>query len=141
MILLDTNVLSEAMRPTPAPAVRGWLDDQVIESLYLSSVTLAELLFGIACMPTGRRKDGMARKLNELLAIFEPRVLPFDGEAARVYAVLRSQARAASRAMAMADGYIAAIAAAHNLAVATRDTGPFASVGLTVINPWHAQQH
>jgi toxin FitB len=139
MILLDTNVLSEAMRPSPSLVVQGWLNDQVIESLYLTSVTLAELLYGIACMPSGRRKNGMGSKVNDLLALFGPRVLPFDAEAARRYSVLRSRARAAGRAIGPADGYIAAIAAAHNLTVASRDTAPFAAAGLTVINPWQAR--
>lgn len=137
MILLDTNVVSEAMRPSPEPVVRAWLNDQAAEALYLSSVTLAELLFGIACMRFGRRKDALGSSLNDFLALFGPRVLPFDAEAARSYALLRS--RAAGRAIGTADGYIAAIAAAHNLIVATRDTAPFEAAGLTVINPWQAR--
>lgn len=140
MILLDTNVVSEAMRPSPEPVVRAWLNDQAAEALYLSSVTLAELLFGIACMPFGRRKDALGSSLNDFLALFGPRVLPFDAEAARSYALLRARARAAGRAIGTADGYIAAIATAHNLIVATRDTAPFEAAGLTVINPWQSQQ-
>jgi predicted nucleic acid-binding protein len=136
MILLDTNVVSEMMGPSPDPGVRGWLNNQAAESIYLSSVSLDELLFGIACLPSGRRKDALASALNDLQALFGPRILPFDAEAARTYAVLRSRARAAGRAVSSADGYIAAIAAVQNLTVATRDTGPFAAVGLTVINPW-----
>lgn len=139
MILLDTNVVSEAMRPSVEPAVFTWLNEQVAESLYLSSVSLAELLFGIACLPSGRRKDALAGALDGLLELFGPRILPFDAEAARRYAVLRARARTAGAAIEMADGYIAAIAAAHNLIVATRDTAPFAVAGLTVINPWHAR--
>ena len=138
MILLDTNVVSEAMRPTASSVVSGWLNDQVAESLYLSSVTLAELLFGIACMPVGRRKNAMAETLDTLLELFGPRILPFDDEAARAYALLRARARAAGKAIGTTDGYIAAIAAAHNLIVATRDTAPFEAAGLTVINPWQA---
>jgi predicted nucleic acid-binding protein len=140
MILLDTNVVSEAMRPSPEPVVRGWLNNQAAESLYLSSVTLAELLFGIACMPSGRRKDAFASTLGDLLELFGPRILPFDTEAARIYAELRARARASGRAIGPADGYIAAIAAAHSLIVATRDTGPFAAAGLPVINPWQARR-
>jgi predicted nucleic acid-binding protein len=139
MILLDTNVVFEAMRPSADPVVSNWLNDQATESLYLSSVTLAELLFGIACMPDGRRKNALAETLDALLELFGSRILPFDAEAARGYAVLRARARAAGRAIGPADGYVAAIAAAHDLIVATRDTAPFAAVGLTVINPWDAR--
>jgi predicted nucleic acid-binding protein len=88
MIVLDTNVVSEAMKPEPNPAVRAWLNDQAAETLYLSSVTLAELLFGIATLPAGKRKDMLAQTLDGLLALFRDRVLPFDTDAARRYAEL-----------------------------------------------------
>jgi predicted nucleic acid-binding protein len=76
--------------------------------------------------------------LEDFLALFDSRILPFDAKAGRIYAALRARARAAGRAIATADGYIAAIAAAHNLIVATRDTAPFEAAGLSVINPWQA---
>lgn len=83
MIVLDTNVVSEAMKPEPDAAVRAWLNDQTAETLYRSSVTLAELLFGIAALPTGKRKNMLTRALDGLLGLFEGRVLPFDVDAAR----------------------------------------------------------
>ena len=86
MIVLDTNVVSEAMKPDPHPSVRAWLNDQGAETLYLSSVTLAELLFGIAALPAGSRKEMLAQTLDGLMAQFEDRVLPFDIDAARAYA-------------------------------------------------------
>ena len=76
MIVLDTNVLSEEMKPAPDPAVRAWLDEQAAETLYLSSVTVAELLFGIDVMPAGRRKDTLNQMLDGLLALFRERILP-----------------------------------------------------------------
>ena len=88
MIILDTNVVSEAMKPEPNPVVRAWLNDQAAETLYLSSVTLAELLFGIAALPLGKRKDMLALTLEGLMGLFKDRVLPFDVEAARHYADL-----------------------------------------------------
>ena len=88
MIILDTNVVSEAMKPEPNPVVRAWLNDQAAETLYLSSVTLAELLFGIAALPSGKRKDMLALTLEGLMGLFKDRVLPFDVEAARHYADL-----------------------------------------------------
>jgi len=138
MIVLDTNVVSEAMKPAPHPAVRAWLDAQVAETLYLSSVTLAELLFGIGSIPRGRRRNLLAEALDGLLELFDERILAFDASAARHYAERAVQARAAGRGLPTADGYIAAIAAAHGFAVATRDTGPFEAAGLPVINPWMA---
>jgi hypothetical protein len=136
MIVLDTNVVSEAMKPSAEPAVSAWLNEQVAETLYLSSVTLAELLFGIGALPVGRRKDALAGTLDGLLELFGSRVLPFDTEAARCYAQLATKVRAAGKGFPTPDGYIAAIAVAHGFAVATRDTSPFEAAGVVVINPW-----
>ncbi len=138
MIVLDTNVVSEAMKAAPNPAVRAWLDEQVVETLYLSSVTLAELLFGIGTLPAGRRKNALTQTLDGLLALFGDRVLVFDTEAARHYADLAVMARAAGKGFPTPDGYIAAIANARGFAVATRDVAPFQAANLNVINPWEA---
>jgi len=136
MILLDTNVVSEAMKPEPAPSVRAWLDAQAAETLYLSSVTVAELMFGIDALPEGRRKDKLTAALDGVLDMFADRILPFDTSAARHYAELAVRARAAGKGFPTPDGYIAAIAAAHGFAVASRDTSAFTAAGLTVIDPW-----
>ena len=138
MILLDTNVVSEAMTRQPHPRVRSWLDAQAAETLFLSSITAAELLFGIGALPAGKRKDNLAAALEEVLDQFEGRVLHFDTPAARRYADLAVKARAAGKGLPTPDGYIAAIAAAHGFAVASRDTSPFNAAGLAVINPWTA---
>ncbi|MBI1209569.1 MAG: PIN domain-containing protein [Azospirillum sp.] len=138
MILLDTNVVSEAMKPEPAPGVHAWLDAQAAETLYLSSVTIAELMFGIGVLPRGRRKDKLTAALDGVLELFGARILPFDTGAARHYADLAVRARAAGKGFPTPDGYIAAIAAAHEFAVASRDTSAFAAAGLTVIDPWTA---
>jgi predicted nucleic acid-binding protein len=139
MIVLDTNVVSEAMKPQPHPAVQTWLDAQAAETLYLSSVTLAELLFGIGALPAGRRRDALAQVLEGLLELFEDRVLAFDADAARHYAGLAVSARAAGKGLPTPDGYTAAIAAARGFTVATRDFAPFQAAGLAVINPWEAK--
>ena len=136
MIVLDTNVVSEAMKPDPRPAVRAWLNDQAAETLYLSSVTLAELLFGIAALPTGKRKDMLAQAFDGLLGLFRDRVLPFDTDAARHYAELAMTARMSGRGFPTPDGYIAAIAISRGFIVASRDTAPFEAAGVAVINPW-----
>lgn len=136
MIVLDTNVLSEAMKPEPHPAVRAWLNDQTAETLYLSSVTLAELLFGIAALPAGKRKDMLEQTLDGLLGLFGDRVLPFDTDAARRYAELAVTARNGGRGFPTPDGYIAAIAASRGFIVASRDTAPYEAASVAVINPW-----
>ena len=138
MIVLDTNVVSEAMKPEPHPAVRAWLNEQAVETLYLSSVTLAELLFGIGALPTGKRKDMLAQALDGLLGLFRDRVLPFDTDAARRYAELAVTAKAGGRGFPTPDGYIAAIAASRAFIVASRDTAPYEAVSIAVINPWEA---
>jgi len=138
MILLDTNVVSGAMKPEPHPSVRDWLDAQAAETLFLSSVTIAELTFGICAPPKGKRKDRLATALEGVMALFEPRILPFETQAARRYADLAVRARRAGKGFPTPDGYIAAIAAAQGFAVASRDTAAFAAAGLTVIDPWTA---
>jgi hypothetical protein len=138
MIVLDTNVISEAMKPEPNPTVRAWLNEQVAETLYLTSVTLAETLFGIAELPAGRRRNSLTRALDGLLGLFGDRVLPFDTDAARQYTALAVAARKAGRGFPTPDGYIAAIAASRGFIVASRDTSPFEAGGLRVVDPWQS---
>ncbi|MDR3524888.1 MAG: type II toxin-antitoxin system VapC family toxin [Acetobacteraceae bacterium] len=138
MIVLDTNVVSEAMKPAPHPAVLAWLNAQAAETLYISSVTLAELLFGIRALPSGKRQDMLMQALDGVIRLFRDRVLPFDADAARHYAELAVTARAAGRGFPTPDGYIAATAAARGFIVASRDTAPFTAAGVPVIDPWNA---
>ncbi|EZP70636.1 PIN domain-containing protein [Sphingobium sp. IP1] len=138
MIVLDTNVISEAMKPSTDPSVIDWLNRQPAETLFLTSVTLAELLFGISALPEGKRKHALASTLDGLLKLFGERILPFETKAAQSYAALASHARAVGKGFPTPDGYIAAIAKATGFSVATRDTAPFDAVGVTVINPWIA---
>ncbi len=139
MIILDTNVVSEPMRPDGNPNVLAWLDQQTAETLFLTATSLAELLVGIEILPEGRRRDGLDVALAELMTtLFGSRILPFDQKAAAVYAPLIGRARNRGRVIAMADGQIAAIATVHGFTVATRDTGPFEAAGVPFINPWVA---
>ena len=140
MILLDTNVISEAMTREPHPSVRAWLDVQSSETLFLSSITVAELLFGIGTAPTGKRKAALTAALDEVLVAFADRILPFDTMAAQHYADLALKARAAGKGFPTPDGYIAAIAAANGFAVASRDASAFSAAGLKVIDPWVARR-
>lgn len=136
MIVLDTNVVSEAMKPEPDATVRAWLNDQAAETLYLSNVTLAELLFGVRALPAGKRKNMLDRTLNELLELFKGRILPFDTDAARRYADLAVTARNDGRGFPTPDGYIAAVAASRGFIVASRHRSPYEAAGVTVISPW-----
>lgn len=138
MILLDTNVVSEAMRPEPASSVRQWLDAQAAETLYLSTITIAELLFGVGALQDGKRKARLTAAVEGVISLFADRILPFDAGAARRYAGLAVKARSAGKGFPTPDGYIAAIAASRGFAVASRDTTAFAAVGLAVIDPWTA---
>ena len=139
MILLDTNLVSEPWKPRPDPHVVAWIDAQAVETLFLSAITVAELRFGIAAIPAGKRRKVLHERLEgELLPVFAGRILPFDLEASGAYAELMSKAKIAGQAINMADGYIAAIAAARGLSVASRDVAPFQAAGVTIINPWAA---
>lgn len=138
MILVDTNVISEPLRKTPHTGVIEWIDAQPLETLYLSAITVAELRFGVASLAAGKRRNMLHDNLeSRVLPTFAGRVLAFDLAATATYAAVMSSARAAGLAIGVADGYIAATAAAHRMAVATRDTAPFDAAGLPVINPWN----
>lgn len=140
MILLDTNVVSEPWKPAPDGRVISWIDAQTIETLFLSAVTVAELRFGIASMPAGKRQTTLHDRLEaEVLPLFEGRILSFDLKASAAFADLMARAQKFGRAVGTADGYIAAIAASRGLIVATRDTSGFEATGVAVINPWTAQ--
>ena len=137
MIILDTNVVSEPMRPNADPAVRDWLDRQHPDTLFLTAINLAELFAGIDALPDGKRKDGLGAGLAALLAkLFGPRILAFDQDAAFGYATIQSRARAAGHGISFADGQIAAIALCHGFSVATRDATPFRAAGVKVVDPW-----
>ncbi len=139
MIVLDTNVVSEPMKPKGNPAVQTWLDRQAAETLYLTATSLSELLVGIEILPNSKRRVGLAAALNELLvSLFGPRILPFDQRAAMAYAPLVGRARSRGSLISVADGQIAAIASVHGFTVATRDTAPFIAAGVPIISPWEA---
>jgi toxin FitB len=141
MILLDTNVISEPLKLTGDPGVLNWIDAQIIETLYMSTISLAELRFGIAALAPGKRRDTLHTSFEQrILPLFVGRILPFDASAFEAYALLRVRARIQGKAIAPADGYIAATVTSHGFIVATRDTSPFEAAGLTVINPWKTQR-
>ena len=139
MIVLDTNVISELWKIAPDLNVQAWADAQAIDTLYLSAITVAELRFGLAVMPAGKRRSVFLDRLEkELLPAFTGRILSFDLDTSRSYAELMARAKRAGKAIGKANGYIAATAAARNLAVATRDTSPFLAAEVETINLWQA---
>ena len=136
MILVDTNVISEPLRMSPEIRVVEWIDAQPIETLYLSAITVAELRFGVASLPSGRRRTGLRDSLEtRVLPMFAGRVLPFDLAASHAYGELMARAREVGLAIGASDGYIAATAAANGMVVATRDTAPFQAARVPFINP------
>jgi hypothetical protein len=127
VILVDTRLVSEPLRPAPDVGVVAWIDAQPLETLFLSALTVAELRAGVALLPAGKRRSGLQQNLEKrVLPLFAGRVLPFD----------LARARSAGRAIATADDCIAPIAAANGMAVATCDAQPFEAAGVEVINPW-----
>ena len=138
MIILDTNVISETQKKAPDDAVIDWLDAQAPTNLYLSTITAAELVFGVQSMPEGKRRDGLAKAVAGILEEdFAGRLLPFDEAAAWVYGERIAAARKRGYAISMADGQIAAIALSRPGAmVATRDRTPFVALGADVLDPW-----
>ena len=137
MILLDTNVVSEIMLQAPHPGVVAWYGAQNLETLFLSAITAAELRTGVALLPEGKRRARLSEELErKILPKFSGRILPFDLECTPCLADIIAQARRMGRAIAFADGYIAAIAARNGLAVATCDAAPFLAAGVAVVNPW-----
>jgi predicted nucleic acid-binding protein len=139
MIILDTNVISELLRPAPEPRVEQWLSAQDGLNVYLTAISEAELRYGLAIMGNGKRRaalvDAVDRILREDLA---GRILPFDSNAAQSYADIAAHRRAAGRPIAEADCQIAAIARAAGAPVATRNVKDFDGCGVALINPWTA---
>ena len=137
MIVLDTPIVSELMRDRPRADVLGWLDEQPTRALFVTAVTEAEVLTGIAILPEGRRKrilaDAAVRAFGGLLS---GRVLPFDSAAAQTYSVIAAARRAAGRPISQSDGQIAAIARSRNMAIATRNVRDFEDMGIDLIDPW-----
>jgi len=139
VIVLDTSVISEPVKPLADPVVVAWLDRQARETLYLCAPVLMEVLLGISFLPGGKRKTVMAVNVQGLLAnYFADRFFAFDREAAVAYALLASRAAAKGFSISVADCQIAAIAAVHGFSVATRDTAPFLAAGVPVVNPWNS---
>ena len=137
MIVLDTNVVSELMRPRGEAHVIAWADEQPADRVYLTAVTTAELRYGVARMPDGRRKTDLADRLQRTIAEeFASRILSFDDNAAALYAAIVMGRERRGLPISMADAQIAAICRHHGAGLATRNTKDFAHTGIDVIDPW-----
>lgn len=138
MIVLDTNVVSELLRPTPDPEVLRWLDIQPPDTLWLCSIVTAELLFGTTRLQDGRRRQRLSQALQAIIyQDFDQRVLPFDLEASLIYAEIAARRESQGRPISMADAQIAATCLRHNATLATRNVRDFIALGVALINPWN----
>lgn len=139
MILLDTNVLSELMRPKPAPEVEVWVAGQPATALFISAITEAELRFGLALLPDGARREALAQAVEAVLAEdFAGRILPFDSSVAEAYAQIAADRRRSGRPISQFDAQIASTARSRNAPLATRNVGDFEGCGIQLIDPWRA---
>lgn len=137
MIILDTNVVSEPLKPQPDPKVLAWLDVQAPETLYITAINLAELAAGIAVLPVGRKRTALQHALDQrMMPLFEGRILHFDAKSAQVFANLSAKLQAMGSTMSFADCAIAAVAMANGFALATRNTRDFKNTGISLIDPW-----
>jgi predicted nucleic acid-binding protein len=135
VIVVDTNVVSELMRPSPSPVVVAWVRRNELE-LYTTSITVAEIRYGIERLPAGHRKELLRTTAEEIFADFEERVLPFDAAAAGEYAITVSDRDRAGLPIDGFDAQIASICRTHQAVLATRNAKDFRSTGIAVIDPW-----
>ncbi|MCZ0935806.1 MAG: type II toxin-antitoxin system VapC family toxin [Gemmatimonadetes bacterium] len=137
MFVIDTNVASELMRSEPTAAVAAWIAEHDAQDMYLTAVTEAELLYGVAILPAGRRRNALEAAMTRWLNLgFRERILPFDSAAAHAYAEIAAERRHAGRPIGEADCQIAAISRTRGAALVTRNVRDFGGTGLAVIDPW-----
>jgi toxin FitB len=137
MTILDTNVASEIMRARPDPQVLRWIAGRNSEDLHITSITLAEILYGVELLPTGKRQETLrsgAEKLFQVL--FAGRILSFETSAARIFSLLASSRYKQGRPISKLDAQIAAIARVHGATIATRNIADFEECGVRLVNPW-----
>jgi predicted nucleic acid-binding protein len=137
MIVLDTNVVSEALKPSPSRIALRWLAVQEPRAVFITTITQAELLYGIESLPSGKRRVNLSAEIERTFEEdFPDRILPFDEESARIFAKIAADRKASGRPIAQFDAMIAAIARSRSAAVATRNISDFEGCGIRVINPW-----
>ena len=139
MIILDTNVVAEMMKATPTPPVVAWLNDRDASALFLTTITLGEIAYGLRALPLGKRRRQLEEGFEWLVAeAFAGRILPFDEPAAHRYGEVMARRKEIGRPLAVLDGQIASIARANGCAVATRNVRDFVGCGIEIVNPFEA---
>ncbi len=139
MILLDTNVISEILRPNPALPVRRWMERHSPQSIFTAVICEAEIQLGLALLPAGRRRRALEEAVAAIFQeVLTDRVLPFDRSAATAYAMIAAARRKIGRPISTLDAQIAAIARSHGATVATRNVSDFVDCGVDIVDPWHA---
>ena len=139
MILLDTNILSETMKPGGDTRVQRWLDSFAQTDFFLATPVIAELRFGLALLPEGRRKEALAKACDAIeYELFAGRILSFDLRAAHAFAMLRARRRLLGKPLPVMDGMVASIAQAHAMTLATRNVADYTDLGLPIVNPFEA---
>ena len=137
MLVIDTNVASDLMRPAPTPSVAAWIAERDAATMFLTAVSEAELRFGVAILPPGRRRDALEAAMRRWLERgFAERILPFDSAAVQVYAEIAADRRHAGRPIGEADCQIAAISRSRGASLVTRNVRDFEGAGVVVVNPW-----
>jgi predicted nucleic acid-binding protein len=137
VIVLDTNVLSEIVKPFPAGEVLRWMDAQNPADVFTTSITVAEMLSGVEALPPGKRRSQLSAGVEKIFVQeFPGKILPFAEDAARLFATIVASRNSSGRPISQFDGMIAAIALSHHAAVATRNTADFEGCGVHIINPW-----
>lgn len=138
MIVLDTNVLSELIRPAPEPKVLAWLEAQAMDALFTTAIARGEMLYGARILPAGRRREDLLRELEAIFSTdMAGRVLPYDEAAADAHAQIAARRRAQGRPSSQSDMMIAGIVRAHGATLATRNIRDFDDCGVSLVNPWH----
>lgn len=141
MIVLDTNVISELLRPAPAGQVMSWIASQPLDNLYTTSITQAEMFYGVRILPEGNRRTNLEQAIAAIFREdFAGRILPFDGGAAMAFAEIAAQRKLSGRAIPQADTQIAAITHFRQAHLATRNISDFEDISIPLINPWVSQE-
>lgn len=137
MLILDTNIISELMKHTPSPEVTAWVDHQNVTQLFITTVTIAEIAYGLHALPEGNRRQLLEIAFNQaVLGAFSHRILPFDEEAAHCYGKIMGQRKKLGRPLSILEGQIASIAYVRGATIATHNTRDFSDCRLEIVNPF-----
>lgn len=137
MIILDTNVLSELMKSQPDKSVVRWIGEHQATSLFINTLTQAEILYGLEILPAGKRRATLKKAAKAMLELdFAERILPFDTKAAQLFATIAAERRKIGRPISQIDAQIVAITRSHDVTLATRNVDDFEECGIEIINPW-----